>query len=57
MKSEIQIPLPCPKCGERMLAIRYDAPLKILSNPGWHTCTICNYEHRIDKFKKSLFSV
>ena len=57
MKSQIQIPLACPECGEKMVAIRYDAPLQVLSNPGWHVCTSCRYEQRLDEFKKSLFTV
>ena len=57
MTEQIQIPIPCPKCGERMLAIRYDPPLKVLKDRGWHTCTSCNYEQTVDEFKKTLFFV
>ena len=57
MESQIQIPLPCPRCGEKMIAVKYQAPLQILKNPGWHICTSCDFEQRIDEFKQSLLTV
>ena len=49
--------MPCPKCDGKMIGVKYDAPLKILSERSWNTCIECGYEIDVAKWKKSLFTV
>jgi len=51
------IPLPCPKCYGKMVAVRYDAVLKVLKDRGWHICKECDFQRNTDEFKEALFTI
>jgi len=53
----IQIPLSCPKCYGKMVAVRYDTVLKVLKDRGWHVCKECDFQQSTDEFKETLFTV
>jgi hypothetical protein len=55
--TKLKIPIPCPLCGGHLMALGYDAPLRILSERGWHFCQECNFQRSIDDFKRELLSV
>ena len=53
---EIEIPIPCPKCGGKMHCISYDsATLQILRKRSWQNMPqIVDYERNVDDFKRLL---
>jgi len=51
------IPVSCPKCFGKLVAVRYDPSLKILKERGWHICTQCDFQMSTDEFKEALFTV
>jgi len=51
------IPVSCPKCFSKLVAVAYDPALKILKEHGWHICTQCDFQRNTDEFKKALFTV
>ena len=53
----IPIPVSCPKCGGKMIAIRYEAVLQILKHRSWQICNECNFQRTADDFKNSLLTV
>ena len=53
----IPIPISCPKCGGKMIAVRYDSVLQILKLRSWQICKECNFERSADDFKNSLLTV
>ena len=52
-----QTVMPCPKCGSKMLGVKYSAPLKILQERSWNTCMECGFEVDVAKWKRSLLTV
>ena len=51
------IPVPCPKCDGKMVAVKYDTPLKILRQRSWQICKECWFERSADDFKNQLLTV
>ena len=49
--------MPCPRCGEKMIGVKYNATLKILQERSWNTCVECGYEIDIAKWKRSILTV
>ncbi|MEM2160228.1 MAG: hypothetical protein QXN55_04665 [Candidatus Nitrosotenuis sp.] len=58
MPGEItQIPLSCPKCYGKLVAVRYSVSLRVLKDRCWHICRSCGFERDVEEFKQKLFSV
>lgn len=53
----IPIPVPCPRCHGKMIAVKYDTSLKILRERSWQICKECLFERSADDFKKLLLTV
>lgn len=53
----IPIPIPCPNCGGKLKAVRYDVLLDILKKRSWHVCTVCDFEREAEDFKRELCCV
>ena len=51
------IPISCPKCSGKMVAVHYDTVLNILKLRSWQVCKECNFQRSTDDFKKSLLTV
>lgn len=51
------IPISCPNCSGKMVAIQYETSLKILRSRSWQVCKECNFQRSADDFKKSLLTV
>ena len=51
------IPLPCPKCEGKMIAVKYHDPSLIYDEHNVHFCKECDYRIPIDDFKKKLLTV
>jgi len=50
----IGIPVPCPNCGGKLVAVSWDVSWAVLKKRSWHVCRNCNYECPVDDFKKEL---
>ncbi len=57
MMNTLNIPLPCPACGGRMYATRYETSLNILKTRSWQICKNCDFEQQADDFKKGLLTI
>ncbi len=51
------IPLPCPKCKGKMIAVKYNDPSKIYDEHSVQLCKECDYQIQTDDFKKELLTV
>ena len=51
------IPLPCPKCEGKMIAVKYADPSQIYDGHNIQMCKECEYQIQIDDFKKQLLTV
>ena len=51
------IPISCPKCNGKMIAMRYESAFNFLKERSWQVCKECNFERTADDFKKSLLMV
>jgi len=51
------IPLSCPKCEGKMIAIKYSDPSQIFDEHSVQMCKECDYQIQIDDFKKQLLTV
>ena len=50
----IDVPIPCPRCGGSMYSTSYDTVLSVLKRRVWHICKECNYEADVDVFKSEI---
>ena len=53
----IPIPVNCPRCSGKMIAVKYEASLKILKERSWQICKECSFQRSADDFKNSLLTV
>ncbi|HXG13939.1 MAG TPA: hypothetical protein VNK25_02285 [Candidatus Nitrosotenuis sp.] len=53
----IQIPLLCPKCYGKLVAVKYVVSLRVLKERCWHICKSCGFERDVEDFKRNLFSI
>ncbi len=51
------IPISCPKCNGKMVAVHYEVVLKILKERSWQICKECNFQRSADNFKSELLTV
>ena len=55
--NEFQVPIPCPKCFNKLVCIRYDPQIKLLKDRIWHLCRNCGFQRSTDEFKKELLVI
>ena len=48
------IPLPCPKCEGKMIAVKYGDPSLIFDEHSLQFCKLCDYQIPVDDFKNQL---
>jgi len=51
------IPLSCPKCEGKMIAVKYDDPSQIYDEHSIQMCKECDYQIQTDDFKMQLLTV
>jgi len=51
------IPLPCPKCEGKMVAVKYGDPSNIYDEHSLQFCKQCNYQIPVEDFKKLVLTV
>ncbi|MCH6570980.1 MAG: hypothetical protein IH780_00185 [Thaumarchaeota archaeon] len=51
------IPLSCPKCESKMIAVKYHDPSLIFDEHSVQTCKECDYQIQTEDFKKQLLTV
>ena len=51
------IPLSCPKCEGKMIAVKYSDPSQLFDEHSVQTCKECDYQIQTDDFKKQLLTV
>jgi hypothetical protein len=51
---KIDIPIPCPSCGEKMYSVNYESTFTILKKRSWQVCKECDLQRNTDKFKKTI---
>jgi len=51
------IPLSCPKCDGKMIAVKYHDPSQIFDEHSVQLCKECDYQIQTDDFKKELLTV
>ncbi len=51
------IPLSCPKCEGKMIAVKYHEPSLIFDKHSVQMCKECDYQIQTDDFKKQLLTV
>ena len=51
------IPLSCPKCKGKMIAVKYNDPSQIFDEHSVQMCKECDYQIQTDDFKKQLLTV
>ncbi len=51
------IPLSCPKCEGKMIAVKFGDPSQLFDKHGVQICKECDYQIQTDDFKKQLFTV
>ncbi len=50
----LSIPLPCPKCEGKMIAVKYADPSQIYDAHNIQMCKECEYQIPVDDFKNQL---
>ncbi len=51
------IPLSCPKCEGKMIAVKYNDPSQIYDEHSVQLCKECDYQIQTDDFKKRLLTL
>ena len=51
------IPLPCPKCEGKMIAVKFSDPSQIFDENNIQICKECDYQIPVEDFKKDLLIV
>ncbi len=51
------IPLPCPKCEGKMVAVKYGDPSNIYDEHSLQFCKQCDYQIPVEDFKKLVLTV
>ncbi len=51
------IPLSCPKCEGKMIAVKFSDPSQIFDENNVQICKECDYQIRVEDFKKDLLIV
>ncbi len=51
------IPLSCPKCDGKMIAVKYHDPSQIYDEHSVQFCKECGYQIPVEDFKKKLLTV
>ena len=51
------IPLPCPKCEGKMVAVKYGDPSNIYDEYSLQFCKQCDYQIPVEDFKKLVLIV
>ena len=51
------IPLPCPKCEGKMVAVKYGDPSNIDDEHSLQFCKQCDYQIPVEDFKKLVLTV
>jgi len=51
------IPLTCPKCEGKMIAVKYGDPSNIYDEHSLQFCKQCDYQIPVEDFKKVLLTV
>ena len=51
------IPLPCPKCEGKMIAVKYGDPSNIYDEHSLQFCKQCDYQIPVEDFKKLVLTV
>jgi C4-type Zn-finger protein len=51
------IPIACPRCNGKMIALRYKSALNFLKERSWQICKECKFQRTADDFKNSLLTV
>ncbi len=55
---KMDIPLPCPSCGEKMYSVSYETSFSILKKRSWQACKECSsFERDSEDFKKTICCV
>ncbi len=51
------IPLTCPKCEGKMIAVKYGDPSNIYDENSLQLCKQCDYQIPVEDFKKLVLTV
>jgi len=51
------IPLTCPKCEGKMIAVKYGDPSNIYDEHSLQFCKQCDYQITVEDFKKVILTV
>ena len=51
------IPLTCPKCEGKMIAVKYGDPSNIYDEHSLQFCKQCDYQIPVEDFKKLVLTV
>jgi len=51
------IPLPCPKCEGKLIAVKYGDPSQIFDENNIQFCKLCDYQIPVQDFKEKLLTV
>ena len=51
------IPLPCPKCKGKMIAVKFSDPSQIFDENNVQFCKECGYQIQVEDFKRELLTV
>jgi len=51
------IPLSCPKCEGKMIAVKYGDPSNIYDEHSLQFCKQCDYQILVEDFKKEMLTV
>ncbi len=51
------IPLPCPKCEGKMVAVKFGDPSNIYDEHSLQFCKECDYQIPVEDFKKVILTV
>ena len=51
------IPLTCPKCEGKMIAVKYGNPSLIFDEHSLQFCKLCDFQIPVEDFKKVILTV